>query len=407
MRIWATIVTALLASLAAASALATINAPEQKPAPAYRLNPALLDLPKGRWVKIHQQRVGDAVTFRRQSHGGSAFDSRRGRLVLFGSDTHARDWNNSPLFFDLERLEWRRLYPFDPLSSYAVTAEGLPVAGPEGDHPWAMHTFGAVTYDPAADAIVVASYPAHMVPGRFTSALAHLWRRVQRHPTWVLRLESGQWEPLAGEPVHFFPYATAFDARRGVVVGYRNDGVYELSLAAGRWRKVVEGGLLGWGANAVYDSRNRALVVFGSHEKRNDVVVYEPATDRHRTMPTPGPRPAGANYVPMAYHPDIGRTVAVVDRALEEGIRSRGSMRAETWLYDLVGDAWTRVEEANLPFGVGMNYNLEFDSGHRLLLLVAAPPGELVAVWALGLGDDLPPYRRVEHGVAPAAKGVQ
>ena len=67
----------------------------------------------------------------------------------------------------------------------------------------------------------------------------------------------------------------------------------------------------------------------------------------------------------------------------------------------------SRVEEATLPFGVGMNYNLEFDSGHLLLLLVAAPPGELVAVWALRLGDDLPPYRRVEHGVAPAAKVVQ
>ena len=58
----------------------------------------------------------------------------------------------------------------------------------------------------------------------------------------------------------------------------------------------------------------------------------------------------------------------------------------------------SRVEEATLPFGVGMNYNLEFDSGHRLLLLMAAPPGELEAVWALRLGDDLPPYGK-QHGL--------
>ena len=32
-----------------------------------------------------------------------------------------------------------------------------------------------------------------------------------------------------------------------------------------------------------------------------------------------------------------------------------------------------------------MNYNLEFDPRHRLLLLVAAPPGALPAVWALRL----------------------
>jgi hypothetical protein len=33
-----------------------------------------------------------------------------------------------------------------------------------------------------------------------------------------------------------------------------------------------------------------------------------------------------------------------------------------------------------------MNYNLEYDPGHRLLLLVATPPDEkLPAVWALNL----------------------
>ena len=168
-------------------------------------------------------------------------------------------------------------------------------------------------------------------------------------------------------------------------MGYRRDGVYELSLVTGRWQKVVEGGLLSWGNNAVYDSRNRALVAFGSHERRNDVVVYEPVTLRHRMMPTPGRRPPGAKNVPMAYHPDIGRTVTVVDRAPMYGTRDRGKMRAETWLYDFASDAWARVEEATLPFGVGMNYNLEFDPGHRLLLLVANPPGEPVAVWALRL----------------------
>jgi len=79
-------------------------------------------------------------------------------------------------------------------------------------------------------------------------------------------------------------------------------------------------------------------------------------------------------------------------------------MRAETWLYDLVGDAWTRVEEATLPFGVGMNYNLEFDPGHRLLLLVAVPSDEpLAAVWALRLGDEARRSPRAEMRAAPVA----
>ncbi len=48
----------------------------------------LRELPVGKWVTLHQQRVDDEVFFGRQNHGGSAFDSKRGRLVLFGSDTH-------------------------------------------------------------------------------------------------------------------------------------------------------------------------------------------------------------------------------------------------------------------------------------------------------------------------------
>ena len=354
-------------------------------APAYELTPALLDLPEGRWIKIHQQRPGDAVTFARQPHGGSAFDSRRGRLVLFGSDTHGRDWANSPLVFDLARMAWQRLYPDDGPATYAVTDAGLPVAGPDGNHPWAMHTFGAVTYDPAADVLVVASYPEHMSPGRFTDALTHLWPRVRRHPTWALHLGSGRWEPLDTNPVHFFAKATAFDTHRGVVMGYAHNSVYEFSFADRRWRKVAGSGWPGWANNVVYDSSQRALITFGDNRGRNDIGVYKPASGRHRVMPTPGPRPKSASYVPMAFHPGIGRTVALVDRPLDPGTRDRAKMRAETWLYDLENDAWTRLTDATLPFGVGMNYNLDYDPGHGLLLLVADPPGEPVAVWALRL----------------------
>lgn len=354
--------------------------------PHYTLNPELLDLPTGRWVKIHQQRPDDAVTFVRQKHGGSAFDTRRGRIVLFGSDTHAKDdWTNAPLFFDVTRLAWQRAYPDDAPATYAVSAAGVPVAGVEGRHPWAMHSFGAVTYDRPGDAIIVASYPRHMMPGRFTDDLAGLWPKVERHPTWVLHPGSGAWEPAAGEPVHFFPYATAFDPDRCVTIGYRRDGIYEFSLRAGRWRKVADGGFLGYGNNAVYDSRNRILISIGPRGGRNSVAVYDPAKGEHRLMPTPGVRPPRARYLPLAYHPDLGRTVALVDRATHEGARERGDMRAETWLYDLPEDTWVRLEDATLPFGVGMNYNMEFDPGHRLLLLVADPPGEPVAVWALRL----------------------
>lgn len=357
-------------------------------APAAALNPALLDLPAGRWVKIHQQRPGDAVVFERQRHGGSAFDTRRGQLVLFGSDTHdvpPENWLNAPLIFDLNRLAWRRPYPDDPVSTYRVSADGLPVAGPQGDHPWAMHTFGAVTYDAAADAIVVASFPAHLEPGRFTAALEAVWPRIRRHPTWLWHPQTGRWQPLAEEAVHFFPYATAYDSRAKAVLGYRGDGIYSLGTAAGQWRRVVEGSLIGWGNSAVFDAKHGVLIVFGSHRRGNDLVAYDPATGVHRRMPTPGLRPPGGAYVPLAFHAAIGRTVALLGRPAGPGAASGTT---ETWLYDYARDAWARLGEADLPFEIGMNYNLEYDPGHGLLLLVATPPEtKLPAVWALNLRD--------------------
>ena len=358
----------------------------QSKSPKYELDARLLNLPKEKWIRIHQQSFSDPVWFKRQAHGGSTFDTRRGRLVLFGSDTHGKSWVNTPLFFNLNTLEWHRLYRSDPLSSYRVTANGLPVAGAQGDHPWAMHTFGAVTYDPNADAVVVASYPAHMVPGRFTNALAKIWSQVKTHPTWILELQKGRWRPLAARPVHFFPYATAFDTRRGVVLGYRSDGVYELSLARGIWERISKGGLFGWGNNVVFDSKNNVLVAYGSHKRGNELVVFDTITGRHRIMLTPGPRPPGGIYVPMAFHTGTGKTVVIIDRHSKNNDVDARVTWAETWLYDYARDAWARLKKADLSFNVRMNYNLEFDPQHQLLILVATPLDHpLPAVFVLSL----------------------
>lgn len=68
-----------------------------------RRNPRLAEMPAGRWLLLHEQGPDDDPTFKRQAHAGACFDSRLGRIVIFGSDTHGRDWANSPLFFDVAR----------------------------------------------------------------------------------------------------------------------------------------------------------------------------------------------------------------------------------------------------------------------------------------------------------------
>jgi hypothetical protein len=370
-------------SIAPALFIAAIHAPAVCAQPG-AVNPGLRELPLHRWTIIHEQSSRDEVQFKRQAHGGGAFDSRRGRIVLFGSDTHGEDWTNTPLFFDLSTLTWSRLHENDDPSTYRVDLFGVPVAGPQGDRPWAMHTFGAVVYHERLDSLIVSSLPEHLQPGRFTDAMTHVWPKIRRHPTWILDLSRGRWRQMAGPAEHFFPYATAYDSERGVVIGYKASGVFELSGQLPSWRKVAGPGLLGYHNNAVFDARHKALVVFGSNENSNDIVVYDPASGSHRRMPTPGLRPPKSQHRPMAFHREIGQTVVLFDRT-EAAAGAGAAQWAETWLYDLERDAWTEIAAARLPFHLGMNYNLVYDSLHNLLLLVAAPPDRQTSVWALRL----------------------
>lgn len=347
--------------------------------PAQPRNPVLSSLPTGQWVRIHEQKPGDAVVFIRQAHGGSTFDRKRGRLVLFGSDTHGEDWTNSPLFFDLNTLTWSRLYPDDDPATYRVNAEGIPVAGPNGDHPWAMHTFGALVYRDAHDDIIVASYPQHLVPGRFTNAMAHVWPHIRRHPTWRLDLATGRWQPLTIEAQHFFPYAVAYDRHRDLVYGYKAEGIFSLGGNPQVWRKALSPGLTGYGNNMVYDVRHRVFILFGSSGGNNDIVVYDPRGQMHRRMATPGTRPPSGESTPMAFHERLGKTLVIVD----EG--AGADRRARTWAYDYSRDAWQHIDPATLPFPVTMNYNMVYDPREDLLVLVTGPTGGPTAVWALRL----------------------
>ncbi len=360
--------------------------PEPPAAPAVpaaaeaRPNQKIAGAEPNKWLAIHEQAAGDEVRFKRQEHGGGCFDSKRNRIVLFGSNTHGKDWTNSPLIFDVAAMKWSRLYPNDEQATYKADARGLAVAGANGDHPWATHTFGTVIYDSGRDEMVVCCYPGHMVPGRFSNALAGVWGTVKVHPTWTFSFAENKWVPLACKPVHFFPNAAAWDSDRKVVVGYGGSGLWELGGEPREWKKIPGSPLCGWHNNAVYDSKNKAVLVFGSNENSNDMIVLRPEAKEHKKMPTPGTRPPKDQHCPMAFDPVAGRTVVVIDSGTKE------NAKAETWLYDLAADSWQQIPEATLPFGCGMNYNMYYDPTDKACLLVTEAPakfGRTVTVFAL------------------------
>lgn len=127
-------------------------------------------------------------------------------------------------------------------------------------------------------------------------------------------------------------------------------------------------------------------MAYGSHEQANDIAAYFPATGAHRRMPTPGRRPPKSQHNPMAFDPRSGTTVVIVDRVLAHGATDKSpQVHAETWLYNLGEDAWTQLATATLPLAVGMNYNLAYDPGHEVLLLVRGGIRQPTAVWAMRL----------------------
>jgi len=331
-------------------------------------------LPKGQWVKIHQQKPGDAVFFKRQEHAGSGFDTLTSRLYIFGSNTHGENWNNAVYWFDLDTLTWSQSYQPDSSDTYSVNAQGIPVAGQQHNHPWAMHTFAAIAFDVLHQQLVVTSYPGHLSPGRYGQSLAHLWRQIKKHPTWLYSPRTKQWRAYSGQSEQFFPYTIVYDTDRGMVTGFKPNGIYDWQGPVFGWKKIGTSAMQQWHTNGVYDSVNHRFLFYGGNAMKNSVYVYKVGDKSVEKMPTLGERPPAGQSVPLAFHKRSGQMVALIST----------EKNSQTWLYDYKTDQWQRLE-ADFPYPVGMNYTMEYDGRHDVVVLVSSPEHQPLAVWVLKL----------------------
>jgi len=354
------------------------------PVPSGQINPALRDLPVGVWLKIHEQADDGPETFRRQEHGGAAFDPLRGRLMLFGSDTHRVDWDNTVRFFDMASLTWSSAYPPDSPDTYRVNTEGIPVAGVAGDRPWAMHAFDAVEFDPISDLLIVASHPAHLGPDKSWGLDRKLWSQIKSHPTWAYSVARNQWQPLVREGVSFFPYGATFQPHHRRLIGVNPSGYWALDIDAAKWERLGKGTPQVWHNTAAFDSGHDTVISFGSQTRSSDVWQYPVGETSGRRMPTPGLRPPPGDSAPLVYHPPTRKVIALVEQ------KSGDQESTETWAYSPAEDTWKHIGSATIPFAIGMNYDMVYDPNHQLLVLVANYPGEPVAVWVLRLQSVLP-----------------
>jgi hypothetical protein len=371
---------ALVLSVAALAAVWLMRESDEAVLPAEVENSLRLrSLEPNRWIAYHEERPR---TWSRQGHAGMAFDTKRGTLLIFGSDTHGEDWDNAVHEFDPRRKRWAtHQAPAGP-ETYRVDASGAAVAGATSLMPWAMHTYDAVEYHPALDALVVMSTTEHN-PRDGSGA------GIRRQPTWIYDLTTRHWRQFDndGRPApSFFGGSSAFDVRRGVLAAYRH-GLWEMDATAGVWRQASPEVHHGMHHSMAYDTRRGVLFVFGDYQATNHVWTYLPgatagqagAWTRHAPQGDSCPR---LSSVPVAYAADQDVFVLVVDN-VEPGPPPRPkASAASTYFYDPEAKTCAKLPAGDLS-PVGMNYMMAWDSSHGVVFLVTGDRGGTVNVWAL------------------------
>ena len=351
------------------------------------LNSRLLALRANTWSLLAQPAHAD---WRRQGHAGIAYDSTRGRLLIFGSNTHGLNWDNAVHEFDPVTERWETHYREAPKESYRTDAAGRAIAGADRLLPWAMHTYDNVVYDPGLDAIVVSAVPAH-TPIRKGLPEAKI------HPTWIYDLKTRQWRIFQnkGKPYpKFFAAASAYDPDRDVIAAYKG-GMWEIGPERDEWKKASGESHHKLHYTMDYDAKHKKFVVFGDHTNTNAVWTYAPGTRAgdegvwEKKTPQDASCPPGQHF-PVAYDTGHGVFLLVVDNTpyAEDGKgrrkRTGRARSSSTFVYDLGSNRCVRLPGADLQ-PLGMNYMMAYDRFHKVFLLVTGNHAKPAAVWALKL----------------------
>jgi len=256
------------------------------------------------------------------------------------------------------------------------------VAGADALMPWAMHTYNAIAYHPRLDALVIMSTTDHTPAPRPMPS-------IKQQPTWIYDLSTRRWKTFdnGGNPAPtFFGGASAYDARRGVLVAYSRS-VWEMDSAVEVWRKASAESHHDMHHAMAYDQRRGALFVFGDYRPTSLVWSYLPGASPgevgqwtlHR--PTGDPCPPHSS-VPVAYAAAQDVFVLVVNDAESGPPPQPQASSASTYFYDPEANTYTKLAGADLP-AVGMNYMMAWDRNHDVVFLVTGDWHGTVTVWAM------------------------
>ncbi|HHJ39729.1 MAG TPA: hypothetical protein ENJ86_09750 [Methylothermaceae bacterium] len=338
-------------------------------------------LPANRWTLLSES----DETWTRQGHSGAAFDPKRNKIYLFGSDTHSTNFDNTIHEFDLNTLKWSTHYPEAPVESYRADEFGRAISGVDNLFPWAMHTFDNVVYDPNLDALVVTARPNHNYKAHQVAPDARI------HPTWIYDLPARRWHILENNdqpyPVNFAG-STAYDSHRDVIVSYsKDDGIYELGPERKQWQLATNEKHHEIHYSMEYDPDLRAFVVFGDfHGPREGVWIYYPGAQagepgRWEELPPQGDTECHSDeHFPVAYSSTLKKFL-LMPRDHEGKLRF-------ACLYDATRNTYERLPTAGLVTEQNMNYMMVYSPNHDVFLLVTGSHNTPIRVWAIRILEE-------------------
>ncbi|WP_022668845.1 hypothetical protein [Desulfospira joergensenii] len=343
------------------------------------------ELPANKWVEIYRGR-----SFIRQAHAGIAYDSKRHNLIIFGSNTHGYDWDNSVHVFDPVDGIWRSYYPPAPKETYRTDESGNAICGNKKILPWAMHTFDNILYDSLTDSLVVTAVPAH-------NSIGKTIKGPKIHPTWIYQLETHQWRIFVNssnkKSPKFFAAASSYDSDRDVITAYRK-GIWELGPDRDEWIKATKESHHGIHYNMEYDSKHKVFAVFGNSRYTNDVWIYKPGDvlgekgEWEKKIPGGDTCPKDEHF-PVAFDTHNGVFLIVPDNRKfkkdnSEKTKSIPPESASTFVYDYEENKYIKIVGADLP-PQKMNYMMVYDAWNKVFLLVTGDYKRPLVVMAFRL----------------------
>ncbi len=340
----------------------------------------LLNLPANRWIKYHELPAGD---WWRKGHAGLAYDSTRGSLLVFGSDTHGDGWDNVVHEFIPRQRAWVHHGVDAHPDTYKINSDGYRVAGGMDVMPWAMHTYDGVDYDPALDSLVVVASPNHNPVNRE-------WPNPEYRPVWIYNLDNRKWsifdDGIRITPPNFFGAATAFDSTDNSLYICRA-GLWRLNLTKGEFVKLGSAPKC-LHRTMAFDSWRRHLYVFGSYGGTSRITRVDTRLISENPINWEEHKPGGDycppySSVPVAFDENTGVFLLVVNDQ-KHTTDNKVPNTATTFIYNPETNIYTELIGTRLP-GERLNFMMAWDKVHEAFFLLTGNLNDGITVWALRL----------------------